>query len=350
MNLNDKSTSSTTIDKPRPSIDHVASLANVSRVTVARVFSSPSLVAKKTKDKVLKASRMLKYRSNPLARGLAGGRTNTIGVLWKFSSNPAAPEITGKIAVQLQEKGYMSHISSFTADFDSTLEVLSEYAERRIEGVVIQAVDDWLLHKEFKDLLSQFRAVVLDTDELKPLPFDQVVRDRLGGYKDVAKHFVKCGRKRPFLIGAGGNIGDKKKCDAFVNQLQDSGLTIQQFLPVLENNDNYLDIVLSGLEKEFSNTTFPYDAIMCMSDDIAMCVMSCLIQKGLKVPDDVAVVGFNDILAAKHLKPSLASVNRQTENAVFAIERLLINRLENPEGPIQHEEIPMEFVWRESAG
>jgi DNA-binding LacI/PurR family transcriptional regulator len=339
-----------TIDKKKPSIDHVANLANVSRITVARVFSNPSLVSEKTRNTVLKASRMLNYKTNHLARALAGGKTQTMGVLWNFSGNPDAADITGRITVCMQKRGYMAHISSFNGEPRSTLSLLTEYVERRLEAVVIQAVDDWLLHNEIRDLLSHFPAVVLVTDELKPLPYDQIIQDRLGAFRQVADHFAKVGRKRPGLVMGTDAIGDRKKREAFIGQLKIRGLQIEDPLFSMDSGAYSADMLWQLLEKNCPKHSFPYDAVMCGNDEIAMCLISWLHQQGLRVPEDVAVVGFNNSTTSRFYNPPMASVDRQVGKTVNAVEQAFFERLTSPDSPLCRTAIPMEFVWRESAG
>ncbi|MFH1614075.1 MAG: LacI family DNA-binding transcriptional regulator [Planctomycetota bacterium] len=331
-------------------IYEVAKLADVSRMTVTRTFAGKGSVAEATKKRVLESAQRLNYTPNLLARGLAGGATNSIGVLWSFTGNPMAPEMTRKISMRFQEKGFLTNISSLASSIDLDKRLLAEHAQRNIDGVVLQANGDHVCEENYQQLLHRFRAVVVVTDKLLPIKFDQVVQDRLNCYRAVAEHFVKTGRKRPGIIIPVG--GGKKKVATFVNFLRDSGLDMsyEPVVDVVRNNMSNADAVRRTLEEKFQGKAFPYDSVMCSTDEAAIITISWLNRAGLRVPQDVAVVGFNNVELGKHLNPPLATSERFSEKAAAAIEKLLLNRLKNPDLDVQHEEIAMEFLWRESAG
>ena len=306
-----------------------------------------------TCNKVLDAARMLNYRPNPLARGLAGGKTGTIGVLWSFLSSPEAPDMIKEIAVRLQQRGLLAHVAAASSSVEIDKKLLVEYAQRRTDGLIIQTDDNMVLEEDYRRLLSRFHAVVLDTNHRKPLGCDQVIRDRLSAYQAVAKHFVETGRKSVGLVIPVEY--SKDKVFAFTAALEKCGGSVHRRMVIDTSKgvgDDVFDpnVVYASLEEQFGGETFPFDALMCSTDESAIVAICWLRRQGLKVPEDVAVVGFNNGPVAEYFDPPLASVERCSDKATEAIVRLLCERLGNREMPFQELHIPMRFVWRESAG
>jgi len=175
-------------------------MAGVSRATAARVFSAPHLVAEATREAVLKAAETIHYRPNLMARGLAGGRTNTIGVLWSLGGTPVSTGETRLMASELEKHGLMPYITEFNPDDPRSEDMLGEFARRGFDGVVIQIAGG--ARPEYTGLreqVAQFRATVLVSDQPLGWDCDEVTRDRLGAYREAARHFARTGRHRPAL-------------------------------------------------------------------------------------------------------------------------------------------------------
>ncbi|NQU41291.1 MAG: LacI family DNA-binding transcriptional regulator [Lentisphaerae bacterium] len=334
------------------SLQDVANLAKVSRATAARVFSDEHLVAEKTRGAVRRAARMLNYSPNLLARGLAGGRTNMIGVLWALSGTPEAIGTTHLLAEQLEQCHFMPYITDAPAHGAATKNMLREFARRNFDGIVMQigdaraSADDL----EFIELLSCFRAVVLVSAQPLELGFDEVVCDRLSAYREAARHFANIGRRRPAIITA--HHSNIQKVEAFFDEARQCGMEVlpDAVIDIAQGHDLDATHARGVLETRFSDTSFPFDAVMCSNDELAMLTGAWLTGQGLRIPDDVALAGFDDMRISRVLNPPLATADRRRKEVADTIATLLTSRLDQPDLPVRSHDLPMRFLWRESAG
>jgi LacI family transcriptional regulator len=182
------------------------------------------------------------------------------------------------------------------------------------------------------------------------MEYDQIIIDTFGAYRESARHFIKTGRKRIGIIVPYGN--NKEKAQAFADEIRKHGLVfnLQNGIVDLNYDENWIRNLHDTFESKFANKPFPFDALMCSNDEIAMATMFWLRKKGLRIPDDVAIIGYNNSIPCELQYPPLASCDRHTRKTSETAEKMLFERIENPKLPPRTVEIPIEFVWRESAG
>ena len=336
-------------------ISHVAQLAGVSRATAACAFSKPDVVAEKTRIKVFDAAGRLNYRPNVLARGLAGGKTHTIAVIWSLSSVPVDVDLTQRLAGRLQEQGYLPYICDMPGTYSGAMKLIEDFARRGVDGLIVAEAGVNMVTEAMKgDLRDRFRAVVLETSTpIDAIGCDEVVRDRTCSFREAAAHFVRSGLKHPLLVMSGPSVS-QIKIDAFTDECQRHSLELMPSDIIVAPIDTLSRTVPSTIDMRLHDLMldgrFPFDAVMCGNDMIALTVQSWLRCQGLRVPEDVALIGFNNSEMASLIDPPLASVDRRTDETLAAISEMLFARLENPDLPLQRRELSMQFIWRESAG
>lgn len=332
-------------------IREVADRAGVSVSTVSFAFSGKGTLSDRLRRRVLKTARELGYHPSALARGLRGARTHSVGVLWALAGPQASVEMTRRIAMRAQKHGYVTSIVDTLGNRNTVDLAISEFARRRTDSIVIEVGPELEDAAWLGERLTQFRAVVAVTGRPCILGVDQIVRDRDQAYRAVADHFVKTGRRAPAL--AANSSGSPRKVHAFVTRLSELGVeagpdSLVDLTPFAEGV-TWARACYNALEQRFPQGP-TFDAIMCTTDEIAVAAMSWLRSKGVSVPADVAVVGSNDNEMSPFENPPLASIIRQDEQVAEMIETMLFARLADPELPVRQTEIPMQFVWRESAG
>jgi DNA-binding LacI/PurR family transcriptional regulator len=335
----------------RVTLREISESVGVGVSTISQILNKrPVRCAEKTRAKVLAAARELGYRPNTLASGLRGARTHTIGVIWALVGSHSPVQVTQGIADRINKLGYVTYVANNLGSPDVTKELLADFAWRRVDGVVIEINSD--IDADFTAILSQFPAVVAVTSKPSEAAFDQLVLDRSLAFRAVADHFAKTGRRRPAMVTLVDSTRDK--IDAFASGLQQHGISLPPELIIDLDWDLWqkspVQCCHHTLDKYFPDGRVPFDALMCITDEIAVAAMAWLRAKGVRIPADVAVVGFNDNEFSRCLETPLASVARRNEEAVQRIEEMLCARLEDPSIAPQRSFLPMEFVWRESAG
>jgi len=332
----------------------IAREVGTTHATVSRALRDDRTIASATRTRVKRAARRMGYRPNLLARGLSGGRTHTVGVIWALAGPHVADIMARSIAVRAQRHGCITYVVDGMMDVGAIERTLADFALRRVDAVVVEWGwrDD--VRTEFEAGLRGFPAAVVVTRRPMTVPVDHVVHDRTPAFRAVADHFAKTGRRRPGIVMPVAS--GRSKLEAFATRLKEHGIEL--------GDDQIIDLDLGrdpsdrrwgqacyeALDARFPTGRPGLDALMCSADEIAVAAMAWLRAKGLRTPRDVAVVGFNDNQGSEFLDTPLASVARRNKEAADAVERMLFARLEDPDLPIQREYIPMQFVWRESAG
>ncbi|MBN1943404.1 MAG: LacI family DNA-binding transcriptional regulator [Phycisphaerae bacterium] len=338
---------------PVASLKNVAESSGVSIATVSQVLSggkSNIRVSAATRRKVLSAARELNYHPNIMARGLRGGKTQTVGILFSLKGPHSPTEMVQMIARKVHGHHYVSQVSDTLCETRVVQRVLRDYIRRGVDAVVIQLMLDMRI-EEFEDLFSAFKAVVLIRSIPADTTADQIVLARQRAIYDAVDHFVDAGRKRPMIFVPPSPR--EEKIEPFLQRLQERGLVYQEEPTIFYQRKsavtNLADVAWDALETRCPDSV-PFDALLCGTDETAIAAYRWLAKRDKQVPRDVAVVGFNDSTYAKYLMPALASINRQDEEVAQLVEKMLFDRLENPDLPPQRKDVHMTFIPRVSAG
>lgn len=337
-------------EQKRSTIYEVAKLAGVSHMTAARSFSDKEKVAKGTKERVLIAARALDYRPNFFARGLKGGKTNTIAILWSLGHSYAPHKSFYDLIKKGQKRGYQINLLEIWSDTDKVLAALEEASVRGVDCVVLQTFGKNSFRQLRKKLLGLKSALIV-TDERYFGEIDELVWDRYSAIKEVVDHFAKTGRKRPAFIGDVSS--NMTKVEVFLEQSKKHGLGADS--ESIMDTSSFVTSEGGASFSEFLRDHFArykngFDAFLCTCDEHAAILMRFLQDQGIQVPDDIAIVGFNDEPLVEIVRPRLASVTRCKEELANIIDRMVFSRLNDPKLPVQQELLEMRFVWRESAG
>jgi DNA-binding LacI/PurR family transcriptional regulator len=183
-------------------------------------------------------------------------------------------------------------------------------------------------------------------------PVDLIHHDRLAACKEVADHFAAAGRRRPVIMGS--SMANNEKVRAFMERASMNSMSVgpDSLIEVqyLSHNQTVKACQWTLKERYGKDKAIDFDALFCMSDEGAMASIDWLRKRGVRVPQDVAVIGFNDNEIDDCMDPPLASVERNDDQVADVIDEILFTRLIHPELPPQRRYVSMRFVWRESAG
>ncbi len=328
----------------RATIIDVAKRAGVSWTTVSRVVNGENSVAEKSRLKVQQAISELEYVPHTAARSLAGSRAFNIGILF---DNPS-PNYTMKIQTGAYQAcrahGYHLQIEN--------LESANADVAEQIEAILMNArVDGFILTPPITDC-----AAVLDALEARNIAYVRIAPvsflgrskalsiDDHNAAAEVAQHLWGLGHRR-FGIVTGppdhGAAGTRRA--GFVDALRELGNTS----PVPESFGGFHFEGGIGAGHELLSLTQPPTAIFAMNDDSAAGVMSAAAQLGLKVPEDVAVAGFDDSWIAQSVWPNLTTVYQPISEMAYAAAELLVAR-NGSGGSLEQVELAYRFVPRAS--
>ena len=322
-------------NRSRPTLQDVARKAGVSTATVSYVLNGTGSVGKDVQKLVRDAAKSIRYRVNRAARATRTGQTHSIGLILPDLNNPFFPEMAHVVQAAARRAGY----AVFLVDSEGDTEIERTGAEdligRGVEGLV------WFPASE-QDVLAEFRdeipIVVVD----RPLPdYDTVSSDYDAGGAALAEHVIASGHKRiGMVVGPQSLSSAAQRRSGFVRSLGNKGKVIWEV-------ENDFSIKLSDeTRKKLNDNTV--SVIVCGNDLIAIGVMRALHEHGRRVPDDVSVVGFDDIPWAGYSIPGLATVRQPFGALGKQAADLLIRRISGDDSPLISLKLGMRLVQRGS--
>jgi DNA-binding LacI/PurR family transcriptional regulator len=328
------------VAKRATSID-VARLAGVSQSTVSRTFSPDSSIAQETREKVLAAAEQLGYAPNAIARSLITNRTNIVGIVMANITNPFYPYVLEHFIAQLQQMGRQALL--FTPapgqDVDEVLPLALQY---RVDGLIITSAP---LSSEMAEACARQGTPVVLFNRYVP-GATAVSCDNVEGGRLVANLLLDAGHKRiAYLAGREDTSTNIDREKGFTDRLRERGFTEL----TIERGDYSYE---SGYERAARLMQRPDcpDAIFAANDITAMGALAAAqYELRFNVPEEVSIIGFDDIPAAAWPMYSLTTIRQPIRRMIAKTVDLLFERMENPDAPPVLELIPGELVVRSSA-
>jgi LacI family transcriptional regulator len=324
----------------------VARRVGVSSMTVSRVFRSTGSVSKDTREQVLAAGAALRYAPNLLARGLVQNRTTTIGVVVLELANPYFSAMVGGIQAACAKMGFMTVVGESGRDADAERRYVEQFRQFRVSGIIVNPVSRWLNH------LSEARdggtpVVVMERHWNKG---DCVATDDVLGGQFVAQHFLDRGYDRIGLVRFADpdHSAIRARVGGFRHKLETAGVSIppEWDLQVLGSS---IESGMAVAEQLISGGHCPR-ALFVTSDRLAMGVIHQLLHHGIRVPQDVAIVGYDDIPFAACAQVPLTTVATPKRGLGEMSVKLLFNRIDEA-APTERQRIVLspQLVVRESS-
>jgi DNA-binding LacI/PurR family transcriptional regulator len=339
------------LEKVSVSLKQVAERAGVTGAAVSMALRGHSSISASRRKEIKRIAEEMGYKPNLLARGLAGGRTHTVGIIMSglcHGAPTATIDMARSIMLEAINRGYVGAIADSMGGDKVILQTLADFAARRFDGIVFQNGSYSPTPEPIVAMLQEFGSAVVITNKKDDfLSCDQIVQDRGPALDAIAEYLAKTGRSKIVLAAI-----YPPKAEAYKQSLNKYGISVQPeaSFDVVEGEGLSYDAFHKELEKRFGNSTSVVDTIICNNDTHGAVAIDWVRSRGLRIPEDVAVIGFNDEPFAAYLQPPLASVARQSDQVVsFAVD-MLFSRLENPGLPHRCEFVPMQFINRRSAG
>ena len=305
----------------QPTINDVADLAGVSKRTVSRVINRSSSVNEATRTKVQAVIEQLNFTPNRQARGLAASRSFLIGLIYDVPTLFINDVQKGILSV-CGDAGYELVVHACHIESDHLIDDVTRFVDRaRLDGVIIlpPVSDLGDLAKSLDEIGCRF---VRFTSELGDEPWKLVVTNYLPAITDMTNHLVDLGhREMGFISGPRGNISSQKRHEMFVQALahHDIGLPRE----MIEEGAFTYESGVKAARKLLSRERRP-TAIFAANDEMAFGVMHVAHEMGLKIPDDLSLVGFDGTPFSSFVIPALSTIRRQTnEMARLGTQKLL---------------------------
>jgi len=324
----------------------VARHAGVSPKTVSNVMNGYPYIREETRTKVLAAIDALGYQMNISARNLKSGRTGIIGLAVPELSLPYFGELADAVIEAAERHGLTVMIEQTGADRDRELTVINRPRGHLVDGLLYSPLG---LGQEDIGQLTTSAPMVLLGERIFHSPVDHVMIDNVAGTKAAVEHLLQLGRRRIAVLGVhpGEKVGTAAiRYDAYAEALTEHGVPVPEELAFSAGKWHRSTGAEATQALLASGRTF--DAVLALNDTLALGAIRTLTKHGLRIPDDVAVAGFDNIDEAQYSTPTLTTVDPgRTQIARTAVD-LLVRRMTGDDS--EHEEIvaPYELLTRES--
>lgn len=336
----------------RPTQVDVARLAGVSRATVSYVLNGVTdgrvPISEETKQRVLEAIKELGYEPDARAQALRSGNTNTIALIIPDLRNPHFSEYATGIEEAARASGYHLLLSSTTMNDEYAVEIFKDLARRRFDGLII-ASSFILEAQEAQAILKQIRERGLPIVEMdENYGVDSVSADYHDATQEVMSYLLSLGHRRIGLIyGIGGHELGQDRLQPYLESLKAANIPIESDL-IAECGPTIEDGYQASL-KVLKLSPRP-TALITINDLLAMSALRAAADLGLRIPNDLSLVGFDNIPMANYLVPRLTTVTKEAANLGRKAFELLLTRIQNPDLPRQQIHSPARFIVRESTG
>ncbi|WP_078412600.1 LacI family DNA-binding transcriptional regulator [Priestia abyssalis] len=301
----------------------VARLAGVSQSTVSRVFAPGPNVSEKARRRVLEAADELGYRPNALARGLIMNKTNMIGLVMRNIHNPFYPEILDKFTKGLRERGY--HILFVHTENDEIeQDEISQFLEYNVEGVIV--TDALLSSNVVSHLLENHIPVILFNRYIKDSSCHFVCCDNYSAGKKIGEYLLKQGHKRFAYIAGHKNTSTSRDREIGFREI----LGQQRIEPIIEIGDYTYEGGYQIALRLLKNDNRP-EAIFCANDIMALGAIDAAKSLGVSIPEDVSVIGFDDIAMASWPLYSLTTWQQPVDEMIEVTINTLLRVIDGEE-------------------
>ncbi|MCL2560257.1 MAG: LacI family DNA-binding transcriptional regulator [Turicibacter sp.] len=319
----------------------VARKADVSLATVSRVLNNPGRVKEKTRNRVLEVIKELGYRPNAIARGLASRRSTNVGLIVPTFSRASISEMTDGIADVADKYNYSVFLNVTHNERELQTDSWENMIASQVDGVLLAS--DQMSEEEVNRLLNETIPTVLlgSRDSQHRVP--AVLIDYESASYEVTRKLIESGNRDIAFLTV--------KDEFEINKLKEAGylkaIGESKLPPRILTFDDKFEVSIGEFNDFFANEKAP-DAVVSIRDSIAIGFMNAAINSGLKVPEDLEVVGFQNTQYTLMSRPQLSTVSVPTYDIGAVAMRLLTKLMNNEE--VMNEEVILNhsFIWRGS--
>ena len=275
----------------QPSIKDIAKLARVSHPTVSRALQYSPLVNTKTAERIRKIAEESGYRASAVARGLVTRRTRTIGLVVTTVADPFTGEVVCGIEQTANDHGYSVFLADSNADPEREKRVVQAFAERRVDGIIVTSSRVGAL---YLPMLSEMMVPIVLVNDQHPGAFvHSVMICNLEGVRSATNHLIRLGHRRIAYMGDQlGYQSDVERFAGYREALETARIRLAPELVVY--GDGLPEAAMRAMDTLLAQP-HPPTAVCCYNDMSAFGAMRSICMHGLRVPEDISIIGFDDL-------------------------------------------------------
>jgi DNA-binding LacI/PurR family transcriptional regulator len=319
-------------------------------MTVSRALNDRPNVNPATKKKVLEVAEKMGYTPNHVAKSLVSSRTFTIGVVIPEIGHAFFPEVVRGIEEVTNELNYQIFLTNCSEDFEKEKKAIQALKAKRVDGLLISTSIKSTDYSYFKDLKQKGLNIVFFDRCLRDIGFSCIgVNDRVAS-RQITEHLIGNGyRKLAYLSGPPDVTIGKERLNGFKEALEQAGIELrpERMLQsgLTEEGGKEAMKKLLALPQELRP-----DAVATVNDPSALGAIEAIKEAGLRIPEDIAIVGFTNEVRAAIIDPPLTTINQPAYEVGKKAADKLIRTIENEDEPIENVELIANLVVRRSCG
>lgn len=320
--------------KSHVSLKDLAHEIGVSISTVSRALNNHPDISQSMTKKIQKLAAEMNYTPNPLAMGLLKQATRMVGVIVPDLVTHFYSSIISGIEQVAEEKGYYILIASSSETLKKEIDSVDNLLKTRVEGLIVCLSQETKDYAHFDRMISNNIPLVFFDRVCRIDEVPSVVVDNVEAAKKITRHFYKNGFRRIGYIAGPDHLNiSKERSQGYLSGLKSCGL---EFCPELLVKCNMSSKDAIKATAHLLNLPEPPDAIFGINDTVAFAAMKEIKRRGLRIPEDVALVGFTDEFHSTVVEPALTSITHPTFEIGQEAARLFFNLIENPDAePVQ---------------
>jgi LacI family transcriptional regulator len=309
-------------------IGDVANMAGVSRATVSSVLNNRSTVAATTRERVLEVIHKLNYQPNQIARSLSVRKTMAIGLVVKQIDNPYFTKVMRSVLEFFSEREYTVLLGSSELSPEKEKESIKTLLRQRVEGLIVSPLQGQGTDLSYLSRLIQDHMPLVLLDKVLNIPANVVEIENAIAAEEAITHLIRLGHRRiTYYAGPDYSLHNVERLNGFHQAMMKNGI---QILPSsVRKAGVYINDGFHAAMEQFSASGDKPTAIFCFNDLVAIGVMNALSELKLRVPDDVSIIGFDDIEFCNVARVPLSSVRVPALDIGRAAAKLLIKQIEN---------------------
>lgn len=325
-------------------LSDVAAEAGVSPTAVSRYLNNRIELPQATRDRIDAAIAKLDYRPNVLARRLSTGKAEAISLVTPDIANPFFAELAAAVESEAYAHGYAIYISSTSGDLEQEADAIRRMADRHVDGLIMMTnrVDDGRLAA----LLEGRDNVVLLDEAIEGVTVPRVFVENVEGAYEATRHLIEMGHRDIALIGGPNQLMSvAERLAGYSRAMAEAGLSVRPGWVMLgEYSRSYGRAAAAILLDAPMRPT----AILACSDYIAIGVLQAVRARGLVIPADISLVGFDDMAFAELVDPPLTTVRQPLDEMGRLAVQYLIALLDGGPTPPSETRLPVQLVTRNS--
>ncbi len=327
-------------------ISDVARLANVSKATVSRVINNnPEGVSAATRERVKKIIYETGYIPNCAARSIAVPETKTIGIIIPDITNPFFPQVVKGIEDAAVKAGYAVFLCNSDGSQTKEQKYVTSLISKRVDGVILTSTVSNVKVDYIRSLVDDYDTPVILLDRtLRGIEYaGAVLMDNESGGYEATQFFIENGHKHIVFLSGPCNLNTAaERVEGYRMAMQDAKLTPIVLKGQFTAQSGY-EMALAMLQRCPQTT-----AVFASNDVIALGCMRALIQNHISIPDDIEVMGFDDIDMCQLVTPTLSTMSQSGYSIGTQAMELMLDRLNNPTGQRRDIIVKAKMVLRES--